>query len=61
VNCILVGFWPTVGTMCTDVEMLYKVSCPVSEESTCRNRLCVLRVGCMEEATNEKYNMQSEK
>jgi len=42
-------------------EMLYKVSCPVSEESTCRNRLSVLRVGCMEEVTNEKYNMQSEK
>jgi hypothetical protein len=36
-------------------EMLYKVLCQVSEESTCRNRLSVLRVGCMEEATHEKY------
>jgi len=26
-------------------EMLYKVSCPISEESICRNRPSVLRVG----------------
>ena len=38
--CVLHIGWSKVGTICTPsfAEMLYKVSCPFSEESTHRNR-----------------------